>query len=190
MTGIPQDIANLRSPKRILSHREHFTIPAGQFAFLLTEEVVHVPDHVLGFISLKAQVKFGGLVNVSGFHVDPGYHGRLVYSVYNAGPAPVELERGKDLFLIWFAHLDNPSTRFVRNKHIIENEHISADLIARIRGELLTLQSLSERLTELRQDFFRMKTYAIAYAAAFSILVALVGLLLSGVKIFGLQLTH
>ena len=50
-----------------------FTIPPGQFAFLLTEEVVSVPPDALAFISIRAKTKFRGLVNVSGFHVDPGY---------------------------------------------------------------------------------------------------------------------
>jgi dCTP deaminase len=72
----------------------------------LTEEVVRIPPDVLGFISLRTTWKFRGLINVSGFHVDPGFHGNLIYAVYNAGPAPVHLARGMDLFLIWFAELD------------------------------------------------------------------------------------
>src|SRR5262249_25943680 len=46
-------------------------IPPGQFAFLVTEESVEVPSDALAFISMKATYKFRGLVNVSGFHVDP-----------------------------------------------------------------------------------------------------------------------
>ena len=58
---------------RNLSNGEYFTIPPGQFAFLLTEEFVSVPVDALAFISIRATIKFRGLVNVSGFHVDPGY---------------------------------------------------------------------------------------------------------------------
>src|SRR6266436_8674452 len=42
-------------------------IPPGQFAFLLTEEVVTVPVSAMAFISIRARYKFKGLVNVSGF---------------------------------------------------------------------------------------------------------------------------
>ena len=50
-------------------------IPPGQFAFLLTAETVTMPDNAIAFISIKARLKFNGLINISGFHVDPGYRG-------------------------------------------------------------------------------------------------------------------
>ena len=85
---------------RKLRDAEAFTIPPGQFAFLLTEEVVSVPADALAFISIRAKTKFHGLVNVSGVHVDPGYRGQLTFSVFNAGPVPVHLKRGQQIFLI------------------------------------------------------------------------------------------
>jgi len=78
-----------------LSEGEPFTIPAGQFAFLMSEESVEVPTNAMAFISIKARIKFRGLVNVSGFHVDSGFHGRLKYSVFNAGSENVILQRGE-----------------------------------------------------------------------------------------------
>jgi dCTP deaminase len=84
-------------------------IHPGQFAFLLTEESVEVPKDAIALISMRAGLKFKGLINVSGFHVDPGWKGRLVFGVYNAGPKMLMLERGQDLFLIVFASLDRTS---------------------------------------------------------------------------------
>ena len=56
--------AGLESPathtKRQLGENEGFTIPAGQFAFLLTEEVLEVPANAIAFISMKAKTKFRG----------------------------------------------------------------------------------------------------------------------------------
>src|ERR1700743_3353271 len=60
---------------QLLKEGESFAIDPGQFAFVLTEETVHLPFDVLGFISIRATIKFLGLVNISGFHVDPGYKG-------------------------------------------------------------------------------------------------------------------
>ena len=71
---------------RKLGDGEAFTIPPGQFAFLLTEEVVSVPADALAFISIRAKTKFRGLVNVSGFHVDPGYRGQLTRQLHNIAP--------------------------------------------------------------------------------------------------------
>lgn len=81
-------------------------IPAGEFAILYTKETVTLPPGVIGFISIKAGLKLEGLINVSGFHVDPGYSSRLKFSVYNAGNLPIFLDYEKEAFLIWFADLD------------------------------------------------------------------------------------
>ena len=48
-----------------------------------------------------------GLVNVSGFHVDPGWEGPLIFAVFNGGPSPVTVKRLDELFHIWFADLDD-----------------------------------------------------------------------------------
>lgn len=97
--------------KKHLADDEAFVIPPGQFAFLLTEEVVSVPPDAMALISMKATFKMKGLVNVSGFHVDPGWQGRLIFAVFNAGPQPVHLQRGLQLFLIWYATLDEASAK-------------------------------------------------------------------------------
>lgn len=95
--------------RRILTHeREQVTINPGQFALLLTEESVRIPKNKIAFISIRAGIKLRGLINVSGFHVDPGFEGKLVFSVYNAGSGPISLEKGQPYFLIWFAELDVP----------------------------------------------------------------------------------
>lgn len=82
-------------------------INPGQFALLLTDEYVNVPTDKLALISFKAGSKLKGLINVSGFHVDPGWKGRLLFSVYNAGPATIILEHGIPYFLIWFSNLQS-----------------------------------------------------------------------------------
>src|SRR4051812_6228728 len=52
-----------RNRKKTLKDGEQFSIPAGQFAFVLTEEEVYVPKDVMAFISISSSRKFGGLVN-------------------------------------------------------------------------------------------------------------------------------
>ncbi len=84
-------------------------IPPGEFALLYTGERVTIPPAVIAFISIKAAVKFDGLVNISGFHVDPGFSGHLKFSVYNAGNESIFLDYEREAFLIWFADLDAPT---------------------------------------------------------------------------------
>lgn len=108
--GLEQPAPNLHT-KQKLDPGDSVPIPPGQFAFLLTEEVITVPPEQMGFISIKATYKLRGLVNVSGFHVDPGWSGPLIFTVFNAGPATIQLERGLPVFLLWIADLDEASEK-------------------------------------------------------------------------------
>lgn len=134
---------------RKLDKEEGFTIPAGQFALLLTEEVVTVPTDALAFISIRARTKFRGLVNVSGFHVDPGYCGQLTFSVYNAGPSPVHLKRGQPIFLIWFASLDRES---IHRKDETVHRGIDPEIVTSISGELHSFAGLASRIVSTEKS--------------------------------------
>ena len=131
---------------RKLDQGEAFTIPPGQFAFLVTEETVAVPGNALAFISIRAKTKFRGLVNVSGFHVDPGYRGQLTFAVFNAGPVPIHLKRGQPIFLIWYASLDR-ETAFKKDGPV--HMGIDTELISGVAGELQSFTSLSTKIMEV-----------------------------------------
>jgi dCTP deaminase len=131
---------------RKLTDGEAFTIPPGQFAFLLTEEVVSVPADALAFISIRAKTKFRGLVNVSGFHVDPGYRGQLTFAVFNAGPVPIHLKRGQPIFLIWYASLDC-ETKFKKDGSV--HMGIDPELITAVAGELQSFAGLSKKMKDV-----------------------------------------
>lgn len=55
-----------------LSRGQPIVIPPGQFAYLTTREFITLPHDFLGLINMKSGLKMSGLINVSGFHVDPG----------------------------------------------------------------------------------------------------------------------
>ncbi len=151
-------------------------VPSGQFVLLLTEERVRVPNSALAFISMKARIKFKGLVNVSGFHVDPGYNGRLVFSVFNASPAPVHLARGDDCFLIWYASLDS-STKYLRTSAAFDG--ITSDLIDPIPGAVQSLAGLSDRIDKVEREQQVVRVTAGIAVTLFATLLALTITLLS-----------
>ncbi|HMK16852.1 MAG TPA: hypothetical protein VK492_01525 [Chitinophagaceae bacterium] len=133
--------------------KEQVTINPGQFALLLTQETVDIPIDKIAFISIKAGIKLKGLVNVSGFHVDPGFKGKLVFSVYNAGSGPISLLRGEASFLIWFAEMvlsEKETTSYDKGSH----EHKNQDTIparyidALLAGELASPNVIVEKLKE------------------------------------------
>tara|TARA_R110002110_G_scaffold368869_1_gene578711 strand:- start:906 stop:1592 length:687 start_codon:yes stop_codon:yes gene_type:complete len=143
-----------------LGDKEHFTIPPGQFAYLLTKEHLNIPKDVLAFISLKSTYKFKGLINVSGFHVDPGFRGNLVYAVYNAGPQKIRLSENENLFLIWFTRLDNKSDEHYWKKE--KQDRISEKII--VNGEIISLQGLNKKLNNLQIKFNTFIAIILAFA--------------------------
>jgi dCTP deaminase len=131
----------------VLGEPPHHTIriAPGQFAFLLTLEDVRVPDNAMALISMRARYKFKGLINVSGFHVDPGWQGKLLFSVYNAGPAEVILSKGEALFLIVYADLDQ-RTKETYNGSSLNQKSIDASLLQNMTTQVFSPQALQRQL--------------------------------------------
>lgn len=158
-----------------LDSEEAFTIPPGQFAFLLTEETIEVPNDALAFISMRARIKFRGLVNVSGFHVDPGFQGQLTYAVFNAGPAPVHLKRGQRIFLIWYASLDGVSSFKKKGEAQLG---IDPQLITGIAGEIHSFAGLSKKIEDcdkvLTKRVHAIEKEQMYYRAVAAIFLALI----------------
>jgi dCTP deaminase len=96
---------------RKLSKGDLISIRSGEFALLITEEEIRLPLNVMGSISMRFGFKRKGLINVSGFHVDPGYEGKLIFSVYNAGPNDIVVRRCDSLFMIFLRNLKSVSIK-------------------------------------------------------------------------------
>jgi dCTP deaminase len=91
-------------------------------------------------------MKFQGLINVSGFHVDPGYNGKLVYAVYNASPSPIQICENDKVFKIWFCDIDRVSEQFYRGASLND---ISNDIIKGMSKEIFSLQSVANKIRDL-----------------------------------------
>jgi dCTP deaminase len=136
----------------------------GQFALLLTKEKVKIPKDKIAFISIKAGEKLKGLVNVSGFHVDPGFNDHLLFSVYNAGPSTIVLNFGEPYFPIWFAEMKTELSEAEayndNNEHFDKLGHIPSKYIEFLkRGELTSPKALLEKISgvesALNEKFIR-----------------------------------
>src|SRR5271166_3262634 len=126
-------------------------IPPGQFGLLVTRETVHVPTNAIAFISIRAGIKFQGLVNVSGFHVDPGYRGQLKFAVYYAGCRTIVLDQDQRVFMIWFADLDHTDENPYPDRQPPQNA-ITADDVMRIQGDVASAAVLKKQLDELKME--------------------------------------
>lgn len=137
--------------KRVLNYRgEQIKIQPGQFADLLTEEVVNIPANALGLISMRFGIKKSGLINVSGFHVDPGYEGKLLFSVYNAGPSPTFLSRGDPVFLLWYCDLDRETEDLYLNSP--QRDSITSHDVSQLQGDVWSPQVLAVKVAALERQ--------------------------------------
>lgn len=158
-----------------LKKGEYFVIKPGDFVLLLTSEVIRLPDDVMGFISMRFDYKQKGLINVSGFHVDPGYHGKLIFSAFNAGPRDIVLHENEGVFMIFFQKIPQGSssnstdTLDSTKNDKPEFEKIPSDMIESIRGKSVTLSSNATRLEKL--EFYVKVLGGITTAAFLGILM-------------------
>ncbi len=172
--------------KQQLETKAQVVIPPGQLGLLLTDEEVTIPSDALGFISIKASIKFRGLVNVSGFHVDPGFKGRLKFSVYNAGSLDVVLSRNQPAFLIWFSDLDRETKDAYNGDHLGQLDITSEDVM-RLQGEVASPGQLKKEIQDLQNSLSNLK-YGLGILV--TILVSLsVGVVLVALRIIPLPMT-
>src|SRR5258708_19367215 len=155
--------------QKLTDKKENFSIDPGQFAFVLTEEAVALPFDVIGFISIRAHIKFMGLVNISGFHVDPGYSGKLIFAVLNGGPTRIHLKKGDKIFPLWLADLDQAISRSsVKSGY----QNIPSRLVNQISGQFTTAYQVKEQLDSIKEDVTKLKSFRL-YVLVFLGLIGL-----------------
>ena len=158
-------------------------IKPGQFAFLITRESVRVPEDAIALISMRAGYKFKGLINVSGFHVDPGWDGMLLFSVYNAGPAEVIVERGDPMFLIVYAGLDRVSTMLYDGSSKGQSS-IKASLLQNMTEQVFSPLMLQRHIEVLLDKVRKVETTATVWKIVTIVVSSAITLLLAFMAIF------
>jgi dCTP deaminase len=131
---------------------ERIIIPPGQFGLHVTKETVSVPSDAIAFLSIKSTIKLQGLVNVSGFHVDPGYKNTLKFAVYNAGPQDIYLDQGQPMFLIWYAALDQVTADVYVPRPGL-SKSITAEDVKRIAGDVASPAELKKQIDEVKVNY-------------------------------------
>lgn len=128
------------------------SIEPGEFGILMTYEYIFVPPDLMGFISVRLTHKQKGLVNISGFHVDPGFYGRLMFAVFNAGPNDVPLRYKERVFMIMFNELTGGGP-IVKQRRWSGMETIPVETLSGLRGTSVSVRNLDERIKKLEMIF-------------------------------------
>ncbi|MEX0661472.1 MAG: hypothetical protein WEA58_08590 [Balneolaceae bacterium] len=155
--------------KRSYTKGEQIVINPGQFAVLITEEILQIPNDLLAFISIKFSIKFDGLINVSGFHVDPGFKGRLKFAVYNAGSKNVVITSGEPLFQIWFSTLLGENSVPYNGRHK-DQMYITAEDVMKNQGKIASPNALLKRIENLEGKLNILRSIGIGIIIALLVL--------------------
>lgn len=158
----------------------------------MTEEDVSVPSDAIALISMRAKYKFKGLINVSGFHVDPGWYGKLIFSVYNAGPTEVILERGEPAFLIVYADLEKASSGIYTYTGSSKGQSkIPKDFVELLQSDVFSTHKLIDkldshqvRIDHLERIDFRNKNLFNVAALAATLLALMIAIIPIGITFF------
>ena len=121
----------------------------GQFALIKTFEVVKIPEGNVGLISIRLNFKLKGLVNVSGFHVDPTFRGPLIFAVQNVGPNDIRLRYREPVFMIMWACLNEPYVRSGSDRNREGHQNIPGEFMAQLGGGSITLSQLKIEVDKL-----------------------------------------
>ena len=162
------------STPRFLSEEEPYvSLPPGQFAILTCHEIVDIPRNMMAFLSVRSKYKLEGLVNISGFHVDPTFKGVLRFGVQNVGPADILLKLYEPTFTIFFAKLTSDEIGVDRDQE--EDIHFKQGLRGIRLEDVQLLGGRNFTLSTLQKEVDRLRTLVNIYgAAAVSALVALI----------------
>jgi dCTP deaminase len=168
-----------RAP-RLLSRKDpYLSLQPGQFAVLTTHEEVDIPRDMLAFISVRSKFKLEGLVNISGFHVDPSFRGILKFGVQNVGPVEIHLKFCEPTFTIFFANLTSEIKEEDGRDHqddIYFRQGVSGISLEDVQ----LLGGNSVTLSALQKEVERLRTLVTIYIpVAISVIVALLIKLLS-----------
>ena len=157
-----------KTPKYLTAGQPWLKIEPGQFGLLTSYETIHMPLDLIALISMRFSKKKAGLVNVSGFHIDPGYDGKIVFSVYNAGPNTVSLKLQDDIFMATFSKISRP----ISDKKPGRRNLTQDDWIALMGGaNMLSPQEIAEKIGRL--EVWNKVAWAIAAPAVAAVIYLL-----------------
>lgn len=139
-------LSEKRIPTRLSPESPYILLPPGQFALVKTFEKIAIPADLIGLLSIRSKFKFQGLINISGFHVDPTYCGHLIFSVQNVGPNDIRLEYKQPAFMLMLATL---KTKYDGQPRQQGFDNIPLDLMAQLGGPSITLATLKQDLDRL-----------------------------------------
>lgn len=95
---------------------DEYVLETGQTAVVETAERFKLPDEIAGFGFPPARVSRNGILMTNPGHIDPGYEGKLSFTLVNMGRSKYPLEKGKIICTVLLFKLDRKPARSYRER--------------------------------------------------------------------------
>ncbi len=133
--------------------RAELFVEPGEVVFVLTEEILDLPNNMKAILSPKRKMSHDGIMTLGGSCIDPLYKGRLLIGLYNFASSPFPLKPGKKLIAALFYQLeDNELDEFKELEAEIKD--FPDDLVRLItKYSPISVQSIMDVVNDLQMKF-------------------------------------
>jgi deoxycytidine triphosphate deaminase len=97
--------------------RTAMELQAGQTAVITTSEECHLPANLAAIGFPPNSVSSRGILMTNPGHVDPGYDGKMTFTVINMGQEDYMLVAGEKIVTLLFFTLEPPASKDLRTRH-------------------------------------------------------------------------
>ncbi len=109
---INQAVEKVMGDEVVIGPTDNFVLHPGELALGITQELVSIPDDLVGWLDGRSSLaRLGLMVHVTAHRIDPGWEGNIVLEFFNSGKMPLALRPGMVIGAISFESLSGPALR-------------------------------------------------------------------------------
>ncbi|MES2619348.1 MAG: hypothetical protein V4615_00740 [Bacteroidota bacterium] len=169
--------------------RANIFVEPGEVVFVLTEEVIELPNDIIAFLAFKRKLNHDGIIPLGGTCVDPKYKGKLLIGLYNFSSIRFPIIPGKKLIGAHFYQLGAEEISDYKTVTTQIND-FPDDLVSMMtKYHPISTTALSDQLRELtkrfedfKQDFEKHDNWFEKFQAALDVQEKQVEKILSGLE--------
>jgi deoxycytidine triphosphate deaminase len=150
----------------------------GKTAVVITQEEVQLPGNIAGIGFPPSRVSFRGILMTNPGHLDPGYHGRMRFTVINMGKDPYLLTVGKEIVTVLLFQLRENAIRDWFQRHDgIRAAPSTQEALDVLSPDFLDVERRAEKKANEAIDksdrlFKKMQIYGVIYGGVGAAIVA------------------
>ncbi len=179
----PEAAVSSRRGKVNVKEKGFVELDAGDFAVLVTEEVISLNNQHSGRFGLRSKWARKGLLATTGPQIDPGFKGRLGIGLTNLTSRKIALSHLDDLLTVEFHRLSEPVERPYSGPYQDQSSLSNEDLEAVLEREILSLSEVNTTLRSLAANVKRLEESVSAMKESISSMRWFIG---GGIAIIGI----